>query len=772
MGAFGTGFLGSIGDAIHQKAALARANEQKQKDLEAQYHWEALKARLAQGGSVNPTTGQFEPFTPEQRDQLVQDATGNMAKAYGGSKPVKDIMQRAQQLIGKATGHPLWGHPGSENLPASQGGTQPTPAASAPTVAQSTGIPAPPGAQSQSAPAPMALDSSSASDSPAAANMLGSASASDAAPAVSSPTSALASASPEPGKSAPSDNGPSDSSQSQSVAPDTSSSTPVLPRGTISPPPVGASATAPQDTGLTTPPPKAASAVAAPQGLPSAAAGVSSWNPTAHQLMNSFITPYQSAQLNAQQELRQKQGAFDQGQAQLNQKLANLAQQMGRPLTPTEVQLAAGIKIPAGMLVPHYNSKVVLAENAAQNGRMIDGSSPTDHPGQVLQQIGQGSDGIPVYNTVNVPYQKQVIGNQLHAINPMTHEDIGVMSSEPVKTGTTSSSVPSVRYLDNAGNWQVSQGSRSSTPQTGHAPMAPSASAIPAPLSPLSPSAPATVAAAASAAQPPAKRGGSSSASTGSTGRMPGGITLPPGSIPAQQLAQQQNRNTAINVAGQGLTQFTTPQSDGMSNLDIFKDPAAVDRIANYMSLADNKLEGEWDEAEKGGSTGILKFYAGLPQAYTSVQIGAVKDAYDKLTPRDKKFVADFTSLMGQWGGARKGTGASASLYNFKNMSKEIPNPVYVKSYEDAVSRAGNMFNELNQMGEHNGTAKTYDKDKILPKATTKKSGTISAPPGQNAAPTNNAIRPRPKAGDVVDGHKFNGGNPNDPNNWEEVKQK
>lgn len=662
MGAFGTGFLGSIGDAVHQKAALARANEQKQKDAEAQYHWEALKARLAQGGSVNPTTGQFEAFTPEQRDQLVQDATGNMAKAYGGSKPVKELMQHAQQLIGKATNHPLWGHPGSENMQKDA-----TPAAAATPAApqaSATGIPAPPGLQAQ-ATAPT-LDSSSASDA-APTNMLGSASASDAAPAVSSPTSALASASQglSDGKSA---SGPSDNQQ---VAPQTSSVTPDItpdvPRGTTLPPP---------------PSSKAATAAAAPQGLPPAAAGVASWNPTAHQLMNSFISPYDAARLQGESQnaidLKNKQAQFEQQQAQFKQHLANLQTATGVPLTPTQTLLAAGVKIPAGMVTPHYNSKVVLAENTPTNAVMVDGSKPSDHPGQVLQQVQQGMDGVPIYNTVNVPTKTAKIGNQLHVLNGVTGEDLGVTSQTPINLGTSNTTLAPISGVVDGQTVQL-PGHRTSTPITGNAPVIGSQGSPASTQPSTAPLAPPPGRTPSKTSDPRAVAGTTGVPADGAPAGTPSSVTAPGGRVMQRgfvQMGQATAQGKAYSAVMDPYRQiFGDPDVPGIPPISRYAsladNPEASSRIGTAVKLAMTGLD---EVSDKGG--GLLQMFrnlGGLPSLETSANVDAINKAVKELTPLESEAYDRQMQMIGTLVGLRAITSASAAQGSVRTIMNEAP---------------------------------------------------------------------------------------------------
>jgi hypothetical protein len=250
------------------------------------------------------------------------------------------------------------------------------------------------------------------------------------------------------------------------------------------------------------------------------------------------------------------------------------------------------------------------------------------------------------------------------------------------------------------------------------------------------------------ATSPTAKRPASSTANTrpttpasGSTAAPPtpkpvqtagGGVrrTLP--GIPAAQLAQQQKRDTAINVAGQGLQLFAQKKPDGFSNLDVFKDPAAVSRIANYLTLNNAAMEGDFENAQKGGTDGILSFYARLPQEFANQKNKAIQDAYSGLTKHDQKFVSDFYTLAGQWGGIRSATGAPASQWSFRNIMQEMPNPQSMNSYDEARTKVGNMFAELQGISEPNTTIRKYSIDDILPsqKATGK---AVPPPPADGA---------------------------------------
>jgi hypothetical protein len=114
-GGFFSGLYGVLGPKIQQM----QANEQKAKDAEAQYHIDAINSGR---------------LSPEQIDYAHQQ----IMKIYGHSKPVKELLGKVHEVIGKVTGH---GQDAGQS-----GGSQPA-AAAAPAPA---GIPAPPAAAASS----------------------------------------------------------------------------------------------------------------------------------------------------------------------------------------------------------------------------------------------------------------------------------------------------------------------------------------------------------------------------------------------------------------------------------------------------------------------------------------------------------------------------------------------------------------------------------------------------------------------------------------------
>ena len=103
MGAFGSGFLQAIGQAAHQKATDARAQDQKLKDQRAQAEWDSLTAQLKKGGWVDGS-GQAHEYTDDDRKRMIKETSDTVSKLYGGSKPVKEIFQKVQQIAGQMSG--------------------------------------------------------------------------------------------------------------------------------------------------------------------------------------------------------------------------------------------------------------------------------------------------------------------------------------------------------------------------------------------------------------------------------------------------------------------------------------------------------------------------------------------------------------------------------------------------------------------------------------------------------------------------------------------
>lgn len=166
---FMTGFAGSLGDALQKKLDQQSANDQKQKDAQAQIYLDAIRS-----GRLSP-------------DQITY-ALGQVQKIYGNSKPMKEILGKVGGIFGQlhdklsggggasgganpaagAQGQPSGVDPNSiqlERRPAAQGGAAgpglpPAPASAAtstsavvpgqtpgttpPTFAGPSGLPAPP----------------------------------------------------------------------------------------------------------------------------------------------------------------------------------------------------------------------------------------------------------------------------------------------------------------------------------------------------------------------------------------------------------------------------------------------------------------------------------------------------------------------------------------------------------------------------------------------------------------------------------------------------
>ena len=118
MGSFGTGFLQSLGEAAHRRSIQQKQLEMEEKQREAQYHWGALDAAMKRGGQVN-ADGSWHAYTPQDYEALRNTAIQNVSKAYGSSKPIKEIWDKAAGVVSQLAGHPNW-HPQKKTADAAQ----------------------------------------------------------------------------------------------------------------------------------------------------------------------------------------------------------------------------------------------------------------------------------------------------------------------------------------------------------------------------------------------------------------------------------------------------------------------------------------------------------------------------------------------------------------------------------------------------------------------------------------------------------------------------
>lgn len=729
MGAFGSGFFGAVGQAAHDRAQRQHAMQMEQQTNQLAYQKAAIEAAHQRGGEyrINPTTKQQEwhDYTPDDYASQYQDWGTNAAKVYGNTPEVKQIFQKAQQLMGAATNHPLWGHPGIENMNQAGAspaiGAPPTASAAAPTapISGAGTIPPPPGS------APTSLDAKGASDGSAPqATVLGAATVpTDGPAAVSSPTSALSSApqaGPTAGKSAPPDGSPSVSVASTSIPVDTgdgggdgtsptgpsdASASPALPPGppkraasqsTVPTPPVTAAPpTVPTSVPRgTIPPPPTQVAQATPPANPAAAGAIppAVASPTGQQMLNSYVSPLQMQMRQAEMAnamgLRQSQAVFEQQQAQNAQKIDNLRKVLGREPTTIEKDTALGIKLPNAMFTPHYNSHTVLADNAV-GGTMVDGSAPADHSGQVLQQVGQGMDG-PIYNVTDLKPTLRPVGNLMHAFHPVTGEDLGAVSNIPVKTGTSNSTLSPISGVVDGQTVQL-PGHRSSSPVTIGAPMASGSGAAT--------SSPTTAIAGPGAQVQPG------AAATPTSPRTRSRIAAPPGATPAESGGAVPGLTAPaaapMNTAGgrtmpRGFVQMgqATAQGKAYSAVmdpyrQIFGDPdiPGIPPVSKYAVLADNpessnrigtavklSMQGLDEIGDKnGGLVGMFRNLGGLPALETSAQAGAINSAIQNLTPIEREAYDRQMQMIGTLVGLRAITGASAAQGSVRTIMNEAP---------------------------------------------------------------------------------------------------
>lgn len=105
----------------------------------------------------------------------------------------------------------------------------------------------------------------------------------------------------------------------------------------------------------------------------------------------------------------------------------------------------------------------------------------------------------------------------------------------------------------------------------------------------------------------------------------------------------------------------------------------------------------------------------------------------------------------------RRESGAAIAQSEFENADKQYF-PVPGDSAAVIKQKAANRRAAIEAMGREGGNA-------YRPKYNFDQSGTVT-PYEQPAPPRANASPPPPKPGQLVDGYRFRGGNPADPNNW------
>ena len=175
---------------------------------------------------------------------------------------------------------------------------------------------------------------------------------------------------------------------------------------------------------------------------------------------------------------------------------------------------------------------------------------------------------------------------------------------------------------------------------------------------------------------------------------------------PAGQFMQFSKSATGVDQARNSLVgdDIEKGKVSGLAkDLDVFKDPAAVARIGEYLQLVHNLTAREGDSfAQSDDTIGAVKWFAGMPQAVIGLQQGALRDKYNELTTADKKFVADYFRAMGTMGGMRASTGMPGYQWSFTNMYNEMPTPGKVTDYDDAVRRLMNYVNETNVVSKRN----------------------------------------------------------------------
>lgn len=243
------------------------------------------------------------------------------------------------------------------------------------------------------------------------------------------------------------------------------------------------------------------------------------------------------------------------------------------------------------------------------------------------------------------------------------------------------------------------------------APASSNAQSLPA-LAPTAPQSPKTRPAAPASALPP----------TAPTERVPAPIQSPapspagssaagrllPGVVPTGQAKGLRDRNTAINAFGTALENATKQNGPGnRTYLDMFKDPAAMERVGNFLRLNNAIIEKQYTTRVPDGITGAAEFYAGIPQSVLNTQNEDIKRAYAKLTPQDQHDVAMYYNGVSHLGGTRKASGGLASQASMRTMLNDFPSPLSDRSYGGAAAKMQNLYAEQNQYAEPNLKAKS-----------------------------------------------------------------
>lgn len=189
--------------------------------------------------------------------------------------------------------------------------------------------------------------------------------------------------------------------------------------------------------------------------------------------------------------------------------------------------------------------------------------------------------------------------------------------------------------------------------------------------------------------------------------------------IPARQFNILQKQATSINEARNSLIGDNPEKIEGLAgDLDVFKRPASVKRLSEYLGLVASTVENEAKQVTGQGPLAAAEWYLQLPQTVVELQQGALADAsrgLDDGAPDgpEHRFVADYFRNMGTIGGLRASTGASAAKWSFNTLRSEMPTPGPVTSYEEAKRRVRNILQETNVVAKLNPLTKAIDPSRL-----------------------------------------------------------